>query len=169
MNITFENEEYANILSNLIKHKNVDKDNICAICRDPLLIDTIDLHCNHRYHSNCLLSSFIKYESKKCPLCNEHFLIDSYKTTCQKVMKNKNVCGKKCYNNEGLCNIHIRTYLKELQREKEKEIKNKNKKEKASLKRQIKTRERKVLKLTKELEKIQMEIVSLSNELASLE
>ena len=169
MNITFENEEYANILSNLMKHKNVDKDNICAICRDPLLIDTIDLHCKHRYHSNCLLSSFIKYESKKCPLCNEHFLIDSYKTTCQKVMKNKNICGKKCFNNEGLCNTHIRTYLKELQREKQKEIKNKNKKEKASLKRQIKAREKKVLKLTKELEKIQMEIVGLSNKLSSLE
>ena len=26
-----------------MKHQNVDKDNICAICRDPLLIDTIDL------------------------------------------------------------------------------------------------------------------------------
>ena len=115
------------------------------------------------------MSSFIKYESKKCPLCNEHFLIDSYKTTCQKVMKNKKICGKKCYNNEGLCNTHIRTYLKELQREKQKEIKNKNKKEKASLKRQIKAREKKVLKLTKELEKIQMEIISLSNKLSSLE
>ena len=161
MNITFENEEYANILTNLMKHQNVDKNNICAICRDPLLIDTIDLHCKHRYHSNCLLSSFIKYESKKCPLCNEHFLIDSYKTTCQKVMKNKNICGKKCYNNEELCNIHIRTYLKDLQREKQKE--------QASIIRQIKAREKKVLKLVSVILKIEMEIISLHNKLSSLE
>ena len=169
MNLTFENTEYAKILSNLQKNQSVNKDNMCAICREPLLIDTIDLHCKHRYHSSCLLSSFIKYESKKCPLCNEHFLIDSYKTSCQKVMKNKNVCNKKCYNNEGLCNTHIRTYLKELQREKEKEAKNKNKKKKASLKRQIKSREKKVLKLNKELEKLQLELVSLNNDLMNLE
>jgi len=169
MNIAFENGEYASILENLMKNKHIDKDNICAICRDPLLIDTIDLHCKHRYHSNCLLSSFMKYESKKCQLCNEHFLIDSYKTICQKIMKNKKVCNKKCYNNEGLCNIHIKTYLKELQREKHKDIKNKNKKEKALLKRQIKSRDKKVIKLSKELENIKMEIINLSNKLENLE
>ena len=35
-------------------------------------------------------------------------------------MKNKNICGKKCFNNEGLCNTHIRTYLKELTKRKTK-------------------------------------------------
>ena len=84
MSLMFANPDYNNILDDINNNKDVNKDNVCSICRDKLLVDTIDLHCKHRYHSNCLLSSFIKYESKKCPLCNEHFLIDSYKTTCQK-------------------------------------------------------------------------------------
>ena len=45
MSIVFENNNYNEILSSLKKNKNVNKDNICAICRESLILDTIDLHC----------------------------------------------------------------------------------------------------------------------------
>ena len=168
MNLNFKNEEYAKILSKIQHINNVNKDNICAICRDPLLIDTIDLHCNHRYHTECLLNSFVKYESKKCPLCNEHFLIDSYQTSCCQVMKNKKICDRKCYNNERLCSTHIKTYLKQLAKQAEKNKKD-NKKEIASIKRKIKSRENKVKKLNKELKTLDNEIIHLNNELTKLQ
>tara|TARA_Y200000002_G_C22675267_1_gene661770 strand:+ start:682 stop:1071 length:390 start_codon:yes stop_codon:yes gene_type:complete len=120
MNISFENKEYSDILDNIQSNRFINKDNICAICREPLLVDTIDLNCNHRYHSYCLINSFIKYEMKKCPLCNEHFFIDSFKSKCQKIMKNKNICNRTCFNNERLCNLHCRTFLKDLQKVKQK-------------------------------------------------
>ena len=119
MNIKFENKEYSDILNNVISNSNINKNNICAICREPLLIDTINLNCNHRYHSSCLINSFMKYESKKCPLCDEHFLIDSFKSKCQKVMKNKKICNRICFNNEGLCNLHSRILLKDLLKNKD--------------------------------------------------
>jgi hypothetical protein len=165
MNIKFENEEYNNILSYIKKNEHVNKDNVCAICRDTLLIDTIDLSCKHRYHTTCLLSSFNKYETKKCPLCSEHFLIDTYTTTCCKIMKSKKVCNKKCYNNERLCSVHIRTYLKELEREK----KSIHKKEISLIKRKIKSKETKLKKLTQNIITLNTEIMHLSIELKQLQ
>ena len=163
MDINFKNSEYSSILDNLINNQNIDKDNICAICREPLIVDTIELNCNHRYHSSCLMSSFIKYESKKCPLCNEYFLIDSFKTKCQKVLKNKNVCNKTCYNNEALCLMHSRLYLIELQKENQK-----NNKLKSSVKKKINIKEEKILKLDNEIKKLKNEINSLNNQLLNL-
>jgi hypothetical protein len=163
MNIKFKNREYSSILDNLVNNQNIDKDNICAICREPLLVDTIKLNCNHRYHSTCLINSFIKYESKKCPLCNEYFSIDYFKTKCQRVLKNKNICNKTCYNNEGLCSMHSRLYLIELQKEDQK-----NKKLESSIKKKINTNEKKILKLDNEIKKLKNEINSLNDQLIKL-
>lgn len=163
MDIKFENKEFSNILDNIISNQDVNKDNICAICREPLLVDTINLNCNHRYHSTCLINSFVKYESKKCPLCNEHFLIDSFKTKCQRVMKNKNICNKICFNNEGLCLMHSRLFLNELKKENQK-----NNKLKSLIKKKINTKEIKVTKLNDELKKLKNEINSLNNQLLKL-
>ena len=157
MNITFENEEYANILSNLMKNKNVDKDNICAICRDPLLIDTIDLHCNHRYHSECLINSFIKWESKKCPLCNEHFILNSYQSTCIKKMKDNKICNRVCFNDEKLCKIHVKSYLKEIEKNQQIE----KKKEINKLKKLIKSKQTKLKSLNTKVESLNEEIKNL--------
>ena len=163
MSLIFNNPDFNNILNEINDKKDVDKDNICAICRDPLLIDTIDLHCNHRYHSECLINSFVKYDTKKCPLCNEHFLIDSYKNKCQRVMKNKNICNKICFNNEGLCSMHSRLFLNELKKENQK-----NNKLKSLIKKKINTKEIKVTKLNDELKKLKNEINSLNDQLLNL-
>ena len=62
MSLIFDNPEYNNILDDINSNKNINRDNVCAICRDNLLVDTIDLHCKHRYHTECLINSFIKIE-----------------------------------------------------------------------------------------------------------
>jgi len=161
MSLIFENPDYNNILDNINNNKNINKDNECAICRDNLLVDTIDLHCKHRYHTECLLNSFIKYDTKKCPLCNEHFLIESYKTTCVNKMKNNNICNKICYNNEKLCKVHVKTYLKEFKRKDKTEI---NK-----LKKVIKNKNTKLKKLIKDLDELQTEIMTLEIQLQDIQ
>ena len=165
MSLIFCNENYNNILEDINKNKDVNKDNVCAICRDTLLVDTIDLNCNHRYHTECLINSFVKYETKKCPLCSEHFILDSFKTTCIKQMKNGNICNKVCYNNERLCKTHIRTYLKELERLANKE----NKVEINKLKRVIKTKNTKLKKLMKSVSDLKDDIASLEIQLQNLQ
>jgi hypothetical protein len=121
MSLNFKSEELTNILNEIISNQNIKRDNICSICKDPLILDTVLLGCKHRYHSSCLQESFIKYESKKCPLCREIFLWDSYKTKCVITKTNNEICGKKCFNDEKMCNLHIKTYLKRLEKEKNKQ------------------------------------------------
>ena len=121
MTLNFKNAEYENILNKLNTLSDVNHDNICAICRDNILLDTITLSCNHKFHSECLLNSFQKYCPKKCPFCNEGIIIDSYKTTCCQVQKNKSVCNKICYNDEKLCKRHINIILKNIEKEQTKE------------------------------------------------
>ena len=114
MNLNFVNDEYNDILKEVLNNKVINKDNICAICKEPLLIDSIDLSCNHRYHSECLISTFIKYQPKTCPLCNKNILISSYKSSCSVIMGNKKICGRESYNNESLCKLHTKVFLKRL-------------------------------------------------------
>ena len=165
MSLTFNNPDFNNILNEINNKKDVDKDNICAICRDPLLIDTINLHCDHRYHSDCLINSFVKYDTKKCPLCNEHFILESYKTNCIKKMNNGQTCNKICYNNEQLCKVHIRTYLKEL----EKAATKANKTETNKIKREIKKKNTKLKKLNIDVNNLINEIKSLEIKLGTLQ
>mgnify|MGYP000085203055 CR=1 len=164
MSLIFNNNEYNNILENINKNKDNNKDNECAICRDPLLVDTIDLNCKHRYHTECLLNSYVKYESKKCPLCNDHFLIDTYKSTCIKTMKDNKICNKLCYNNEHLCKIHIKTYLKELEKNSNKTDKTKNNK----VQKLIKSKKLKLEKLNKQVNDMQSEITLLERSLIDI-
>tara|TARA_B100000902_G_C27320479_1_gene924053 strand:+ start:499 stop:996 length:498 start_codon:yes stop_codon:yes gene_type:complete len=159
MSLSFDNQNFNNILNEINSNKDVDKDNVCAICRDNLLVDTIDLHCNHRYHTECLLNSFVKYDAKKCPLCNEHFIIESYKTKCSRKMTNGNICNKTCYNNEQLCKTHIKSYLKEL----EKEATKKNKTEISRIKKEIKKKNTKLKKLSKDIKDVMSEIQNLES------
>jgi hypothetical protein len=161
MSLMFENPEYNIILDNINSNKNINKDNECAICRDNLLVDTIDLHCKHRYHTECLLNSFIKYDTKKCPLCNKHFSIDSYKTTCMTKMKNNTICTKVCYNNEKICKVHVKTYLKELERNDKKEI--------YKLKKIIKNKNTKLKKLINDQNELQTEITTLELQLQNIQ
>lgn len=114
MSLTFKNEEYNNILNQINKNNLIDKNNLCAICKEPLLIDTIDLQCNHRYHSECLSETFIKYKPKLCPLCNEKIVINSFKSKCTSIMKNKKICNRVCYNNESVCKLHTKVYLRQI-------------------------------------------------------
>jgi len=165
MSLIFDNPDYNNILDDINSNKNINRDNVCAICRDNLLVDTIDLHCKHRYHTECLLNSFIKYDTKKCPLCDDHFIIESYKTTCIKKMNNNKICNKVCYNNENLCKVHVRTYLKEL----EKNAVKATKKEISKIKKTIKTKNTKLNALTKDINYLQSEILSLEIQLQNMQ
>jgi len=164
MSIVFENNNYNEILSSLKKNKNVNKDNICAICRESLILDTIDLHCKHRYHTECLMNSFLKYESKKCPLCSASFIIDSYKTKCNKEMKNDKICSKICYNNESLCSIHLKSYFKEI----EKKNNSTKKKEIDKIKRTMKNRQNKLQKLLDQVKDVNTELDELSIHLSQI-
>ena len=110
----FQNEEYNQIFKEKLNNKLINNDNICAICKDTLLIDTIDLWCNHRYHSSCLMESFIRYQPKKCPLCSQKIILNDFKTTCSAIMANKKICGKVCYNNEAQCKLHTKVHLRKL-------------------------------------------------------
>lgn len=150
MEIVFKNEEFMSILQNLNLNKNVNKDNICAICRDPLLIDTIELSCGHVYHSLCLQDSFIKYEQKKCPLCREPIFWESLKTKCIIKKKNGDICNKNCYNDEKMCSLHIKTHLRALEKKKTISIKKINQKK-------------------KELNKLKAKIIEIENEIKVLE
>ena len=164
MSLEFYNNEYSKIFNEIERNKDVCKDNICAICKESLLVDTIKLHCNHRYHSECLINSFIKWESKKCPLCNEHFILDSYKSCCSKKMKDNKICQRVCYNDEGLCKIHVKSYLKEI----EKNSKNEKKKEINQLKKTIKSKQTKLKSLNKQVQSIKEELKALNISLEEL-
>ena len=156
MNLNFDTQEFNAILSTILANKDIKKDNICSICKDPLIIDTVRLGCSHRYHSYCLQESFIKYESKKCPLCREILLWDSYKTKCVVEKKNGDICGRKCYNDEKMCSLHIKAYLRRIEKEKNSQ-KNKNEKK-------IKQKKSQLKKLKDKIKILEYEIQSLENE-----
>ena len=162
MTLTFQNTELSNILDDINRNLKIDCDNICSICRDPLLLDTIVLNCKHRFHSNCIKESFIKYESKKCPLCSDLILWDSYKTKCMITKKNGEICNKICYNDEKMCNLHIKTHLKMIEKEKSKSDYNKSKVEKNILNK-IKTKSNQIKKLKEKISILESEIMVLKN------
>ena len=111
MNLIFENNDYNMILNDI--NNNLKNDNKCMICRDALNNDIINLGCNHKYHSNCLTNSFIKYEQKRCLFCNSSFNLNLFKSQCSKMMASKQ-CTKFCYNQEKLCNIHLKQKMNEI-------------------------------------------------------
>jgi hypothetical protein len=150
MTLIFNNIEYNKILDNININNKTSHDNICSICKDPLLLDTIILNCKHRYHSTCIKKSFYKYEFKKCPLCQEIILWDSYKTQCIIKKRDGIVCNKLCYNDEQMCNLHINTHLRILE-------KGKNKKSIINLKK-IKIKKNKLDKLKEKVKIIENEI-----------
>jgi hypothetical protein len=45
----------------------------CAICQEAILpgVQTFTLTCSHIYHSECILTQFIKSDNRNCPLCRE--------------------------------------------------------------------------------------------------
>jgi hypothetical protein len=43
---------------------NQEKDNLCPICLNKILRNSIITHCGHKFHRNCLRPSI-----KKCPMC----------------------------------------------------------------------------------------------------
>lgn len=150
MVLKFKIDVYTEILKKLKKLDDVNHDNICAICRDSILIDTITLSCNHRFHSECLLNSFVKYEHKKCPFCKTGIILDSFKTTCSQVQKNNTICGKKCYNDEKLCKRHINIILNRLEKN---QMKERNK-----IMKKIKLKENKLNKLLLAVNLLQKEL-----------
>lgn len=146
MNLSFENNDYNIILEAINNNlKNKDK---CMICRDSLDNDLINLECNHKYHSNCLINSFAKYEQKKCPFCNGSFNLNIFKSQCSKMMTSKQ-CTKLCYNQEKLCNIHLRQKINE-------SIKNKK-----NINININKKKDKIIKLNVQIKKLQEEINQL--------
>jgi len=158
MNLNFDSNEFNCILNDILANEKVKKDNICSICKDPLLIDTVKLTCGHRYHSSCLQYSFVKYETKKCPLCREFFIWESYKTKCIAKKKNGDVCGKKCYNDEKMCTLHVNTYLRRIEKEKN-SLKNKNDKK-------IKQKKLQLKKLRDKIKILEGEIKLLENKVS---
>lgn len=47
------------------------KDTQCVICSELVMNSdqTITLICGHAFHSNCILTNFIKVEKRECPIC----------------------------------------------------------------------------------------------------
>ena len=80
-------------------------------------------------------------------------------------MNNNKICNKVCYNNENLCKVHVRTYLKEL----EKNAVKATKKEISKIKKTIKTKNTKLNALTKDINYLQSEILSLEIQLQNMQ
>jgi hypothetical protein len=165
MTLIFNNVEFNKILDNIKINNKTSCDNICSICREPLLLDTIILNCKHRYHSTCIKNSFYKYESKKCPLCQEMIFWDSYKTQCMTKKKDGNLCNKSCYNDEKMCNLHINSHLRMLEKERNKENITKRKNHKKNLKK-IKIKKNQLDKLKEKVKILENEIKLLDNEIS---
>ena len=155
--ISFKNESYNNILQEL-NDRDSNVDNICSICKDPLLIDTIKLSCKHRFHSFCLQETFQKWKTKKCPFCCDIILWDSFKTKCSVQKKDGNICGKSCFNDEKMCSLHVNTFLNKLRR-----IKESNKDNEA-----VKDRSKEIKSLNKTLELKTKKIKKLKSEISKL-
>lgn len=158
--ISFKNESYNNIIQE-INDRDSNVDNICSICKDPLLIDTIKLSCNHRFHSFCLQETFQKWKTKKCPLCCDIILWDSFKTKCNVKKKDGNICGRTCYSDEQMCNLHVNTFLNKLKKIKNSENTNKQNdkiKEIKTLNKNLEIKTKKIKKLRSEISKLIKEV-----------
>lgn len=162
MTLIFKNDDYKNILDEINKSNDVNKDNICDICRDPLLIDTVNLSCNHKYHSFCIKETFVKYQTKRCPLCSEVILWDSYKSKCMTKKRDGNICNRICYNDEMICSMHVNSYLRSLEKAKVKNEKNGKKDAKVleNKVKQLKKLKRQIKKLEKEIEEIKLSVIA---------
>ena len=112
MDLIFKNNKYNQLLSEI--SNNVDQR--CNICKEEILVDSINLNCNHKFHCNCLRNSFNITDKPVCPLCSKS--INFYESTC--IIEN---CNKKSYNCESLCNLHCNKYLKLIVNEKNKQKK----------------------------------------------
>ena len=113
MNIIFKNNKYNELLKEI--SNNVDLR--CNICKEEILVDSINLNCNHNFHCNCLKNSFNITDKPVCPLCSRS--INFNESTC--IIEN---CKKKSYNCESLCMTHCNKYLKSIiyQKNKQKKI-----------------------------------------------
>ena len=162
MALIFKNDDYNNILNEVQNNNNVNNNNICDICRDPLLIDTINLCCKHRYHSFCIKETFVKYQAKKCPLCSELILWDSFKTKCIIKKKDGNICNRVCYNDERMCTLHINSYLRSLKKAKKKNESsiNDNKTKLENKIKQFKKLKRQIKKLEDEINNLKLSITA---------
>lgn len=162
MTLIFNNKDFKEILDEIKLNKDTNNDNICSICRDPLLIDTVNLTCNHKYHSFCLRETFVKYQTKKCPLCSEVILWDSFKGKCTTTKKDGNVCNRVCYNDELICSLHANSYLKSLEKAKLKNEKDGKKDSKLLEKklRQLKKLKKEIKKLEDEINDIKLSIIA---------
>lgn len=49
------------------------RDNVCVICKETIQKEdqSFALTCAHTYHSDCILTHFIKSNKRDCPLCRE--------------------------------------------------------------------------------------------------
>ena len=166
MTLIFNNNEYADILRTLNNNKN-SIDNICGICKDTLLLDTLTLPCNHRFHSNCLKESFFSYQKKKCPYCNIDIPWNLYKKKCMIKKKNGEQCNKVCYNDESICSLHVKVKLRILEKDEDKikkdELK-KKKKLKNSLKKKIDSRLKQINKMREKMSILENEMQLFENE-----
>lgn len=151
MNLIFKNEKYNQLLSEM--SNNVDLR--CNICKEEILVDSIELSCNHKFHSNCLKDSFNFFEEIKCQLCSISINFKHHKSKC--IIEN---CSKISYNSESLCNTHSKKYLKTILNQKNKELKIKNQ--------NIKKIKNKIEKLKQKHLDIQNEIYNLENKILDL-
>ena len=149
MDLIFKNNKYNQLLSEI--SNNVDQR--CNICKEEILVDSINLNCNHKFHCNCLRNSFNITDKPVCPLCSKS--INFYESTC--IIEN---CNKKSYNCESLCNLHCNKYLKLIVNEK-----NKQKKLIYQTKKKFKI---KLKNLNKKQTNINNEIIILQNKLLDL-
>ena len=149
MDLIFKNNKYNELLKEI--SNNVDQR--CNICKEEILVDSINLSCNHKFHCNCLRNSFNINDEPVCPLCSRS--INFYESTC--IIEN---CKKITYNCESLCITHCNKYLKSIinQKNKQKKINDQNKKK-------IKT---KIEKLKQKQKLISNEIIILQNKLLDL-
>lgn len=113
--LLFTNDEYVKILNEL---KSIDIKNQCLICKQEILFDSIELDCKHRYHFECLNSTFIKYYGKKCPYCSLDLNLSNYENKCIYVNNKSIQCKKKAYNNDKICKTHINLFIKRKNKEK---------------------------------------------------
>lgn len=108
-----------------------EDEDICYICYDANNEDSIKLKCNHKFHYDCILNSYIK-NPKICPYCrqingyiplkknikpikNIHKEFNTninnpYVKICKGVFKNGNSCYYKAQKYSDYCGKHKPTY-----------------------------------------------------------
>lgn len=153
MDLFFKNDKYNQLLSEISNNFDLR----CNICKEEILVDSFDLSCNHKFHANCLLSSFDRYSEPKCPLCSISINFNNHKSKC--IIEN---CSKISYNSESLCNTHSKKYLKTILNQKNKELKIKNQNIK-KIKIKIEKLKQKQLDIENEILKLENTILDLNN------